>query len=91
MTTLDFFLRVWNAAALALAGALLTALPTQARLHDRDVSGGYFMGLPVRAEAPASRPNEAELTGVAGRCYLLRQVVRDRSGASFLHSVRVCE
>jgi hypothetical protein len=55
------------------------------------MSGGLFQGLPVRAEARA-RPSDSELTGVAGaNCYVLRQVVRDRLGASSLRIVRICE
>jgi hypothetical protein len=84
-------------AGLAFAGALLVAAsPAEARLRDPGMggpmSGGFFQGLPMRAQAPAARPGEAELTGVAdGNCYVLRQVVRDRLGASFLRTVRVCE
>jgi hypothetical protein len=82
---------------LALAGALLTlSMPAEARLHDPGIggpiSGGSFQGLPVRAQAPAARPSERGLTGVVGEnCYVLRQVVRDRLGASLLRTVRVCE
>ena len=82
---------------LALASALiLSALPAEARLHDPGMggpmSGGFFQGLPMRAQAPAARSDQSEVTGVAGgNCYVLRQVVRDRLGASFLRTVRVCE
>jgi hypothetical protein len=84
-------------AGLALAGAFVAfAMPAEARLSDPGIggpmSGGFFQGLPVRVQAPATRPGESELTGIAdGNCYVLRQVVRDRLGASSLRSVRVCE
>jgi hypothetical protein len=83
--------------ALALAGVVLTtAMPAEARLHQPGIggpiSGGSFQGLPVRAQAPAARPSERGLSGVVGEnCYVVRQVVRDRLGASLLRSVRVCE
>jgi hypothetical protein len=55
------------------------------------MSVGFFQGMPVRAEARA-RPTESDLTGVAGaNCYVLREVVRDRLGASYLRTVRICE
>ena len=84
-------------AGLAFAGALLArTLPAEARLtrprSAARASGGFFQGLPVRVQAPTPRPTDAGLTGVAdGNCYVLRQVVRDRLGASSLRSVRVCE
>ena len=83
-------------AGLAFAGALLGTLPAEARLSAPAIggpaSGGFFQGLPVRVQAPTPRPTDAELTGMAdGNCYVLRQVVRDRLGASSLRSVRVCE
>jgi hypothetical protein len=83
--------------AAVLAGALVTlSAPAQARLHDPGIggpiSGGSFQGLPVRAQAPAARSAEQGLTGVVGdNCYMVRQVVRDRLGASLLRTVRVCE
>jgi len=88
--------RVFWIPGLAFAGALAAAaMPAEARLSDSGIggpmSGGLFQGLPVRAEARA-RPSDSELTGVAGaNCYVLRQVVRDRLGASSLRIVRICE
>jgi hypothetical protein len=84
-------------ATLALAGALIAlAMPAEARLHDPGIggpiSGGSFQGLPVRAQAPAARTSERGLRGVVGEnCYVVRQVVRDRLGATQLRTVRVCE
>ena len=87
-------------ATLALAGALLAlAMPAEARLHDPGIggpiSGGSFQGLPVRAQAPAARTSERGLRGLRGvvgeNCYVVRQVVRDRLGATQLRTVRVCE
>ncbi|HEX8165121.1 MAG TPA: hypothetical protein VF601_04955 [Beijerinckiaceae bacterium] len=85
----------------ALAGAFALALvglaaPAQARLADPGaggaLSGGYFHGLPVRAQAQATRPSDPELTGVAGdSCRTLRQTVQDRLGGTVLRTVRVCE
>ena len=85
----------------ALAGALALGLaalcaPAEARIADPGaggaLSGGFFHGLPVRAEKPA-RPAEPEVTGVAGdhRCTTLRQTVQDRLGGTQLRTVRVCE
>jgi hypothetical protein len=96
MTILDHSLRASaRISAFALAGALLTALPAEARLHDPGLggpaSGGSFNGVAVRPQAPTTGSSAAEPTGLAGNCYTLRQVVRDRLGASFLRSVRVCE
>ena len=90
-----------TARRLALAGfavATLTALsvPAQARIADPGtggaISGGFFHGLPVRAKAPAVRPSDPEITGVAGdHCTTLRQTVQDRLGGTRLRTVRVCE
>jgi hypothetical protein len=89
-----------TARRLALAGfalALATlSLPAQARIADPGtggaISGGFFHGLPVRAKAPAVRPSDPEITGVAGsNCYALRQTVQDRLGGTQLRTVRVCE
>lgn len=83
--------------AFALAGAMLTlALPAEARLRDPGqggpISGGFFQGLPVRVQAPATRASDAELTGIAGdNCYVVRQAVRDRMGGTMLRTIRVCE
>lgn len=82
---------------LAVAGAMLTlAVPAEARLRDPGqggpISAGFFHGLPVRVQAPAARPSDPELTGVAGNnCYVLKQMVRDRMGGTMLRTVRVCE
>ena len=79
-------------ATLVLGGTLAAAaIPAEARLSHPTIggpiSGGFFQGMPVRVEARAR-----ELTGVAGaNCHVLRQVVRDRLGASFLRTVRICE
>ena len=86
--------RVARIATLVLGGTL-AAIPAEARLSHPTIggpiSGGFFQGMPVRVEARA-RLSESELTGVAGaNCYVLRQVVRDRLGASFLRTVRICE
>jgi hypothetical protein len=89
--------RIARTAGAALAGVFIAvAMPAEARLSDPGMggpmSGGFFQGLPVRAQAAAARPGESELTGVAGgNCYVLRQVIRDRLGASSLRTVRVCE
>jgi hypothetical protein len=97
MTILNHSLRASaRITAFALAGALLTAFPAEARLHDPGLGGpfsdGSFNGLAVRRQAaPTTGPSAAEPTGLAGNCYTLRQVVRDRLDASFLRSVRVCE
>lgn len=91
-----------NARRLALAGAFALAalmtptVPAQARLSDSvpggAVSGGFFHGLPIRTQAQTVRPNDPELTGVAGdNCYTLRQTVQDRLGGTLLRTVRVCE
>jgi hypothetical protein len=92
-----------NARRLALAGTfafatvlMIPAVPAQARLNDPGtggaVSGGFFHGLPVRAQARTVRPSDPELTGVAGdNCYTLRQTVQDRLGGTLLRTVRVCE
>jgi hypothetical protein len=83
-------------ATLVLGGTLAAAaVPGEARLSPPTIggpmSGGFFQGMPVRTET-RGRPSESELTGVAGaNCYVLRQVVRDRLGASFLRTVRICE
>jgi len=88
--------RVALIATLALGGTLAAAaIPAEARLSHPTIggpiSGGFFQGMPVRVEARA-RLSESELTGVAGaNCHVLRQVVRDRLGASFLRTVRICE
>ena len=88
--------REFRITGLAFAGALAAAtMPAEARLSDPGIggpmSGGFFRGLPVAPEARARR-SESELTGVAeNNCYVLRQVVRDRLGASFLRTVRICE
>jgi len=88
--------RVARIATLVLGGTLVAAaIPAEARLSHPTIggpmSGGFFQGMPVRVEARA-RLSESELTGVAGaNCYVLRQVVRDRLGASFLRTVRICE
>ena len=85
---------------LALAGFALAvaalSLPAEARIADPGtggaISGGFFHGLPVRAKAPAVRPSDPELTGVAGsNCYTLRQSVQDRLGGTQLRTVRVCD
>jgi len=85
---------------LALAGFALAlaalALPAEARIADPGtggaISGGFFHGLPVRAKAPAVRPSDPEITGVAGgNCTTLRQTVQDRLGGTRLRTVRVCE
>jgi hypothetical protein len=87
--------QAFRIAGLAFAGALAAAaMPAEARLSDPGIggpmSGGFFQGLPVGPEARAR--SESELTGVAGaNCYVLRQVVRDRLGASLLRTVRICE
>ena len=85
---------------LALAGAFALALaalaaPAEARLADPGaggaLSGGYFHGLPIRAEKPAARP-DPEVTGIAAdHCRTLRQTVQDRLGGTLLRTVRVCE
>jgi hypothetical protein len=82
-------------ATLVLGGTLAAAaIPAEARLSHPTIggpiSGGFFQGMPVRVEARA-RLSESELTGVAGANRVLRQVVRDRLGASFLRTVRICE
>jgi hypothetical protein len=88
--------RAFRIAGLAFAGALgAAAMPAEARLSDPGIggpmSGGFFQGLPVGSDARARR-SESELTGVVGaNCYVLRQVVRDRLGASLLRTVRICE
>ena len=87
--------RVARIATLVLGGTLVAAaIPAEARLSHPTIGGpisdGFFQ-VPVRVEARARR-SELELTGVAGaNCYVLRQVVRDRLGASFLRTVRICE
>jgi hypothetical protein len=89
-----------TARRLALAGFALAlaafALPAEARIADPGaggaISGGFFHGLPVRAKAPAVRPSDPEITGVAGgNCTTLRQTVQDRLGGIQLRTVRVCE
>ena len=87
--------RVARIATLVLGGTLVPAIPAEARLSHPTIggpiSGGFFQGMPVRVEARA-RLSELGLTGVAGaNCHVLRQVVRDRLGASFLRTVRICE
>jgi hypothetical protein len=82
-------------AGLAVALAALS-LPAEARIADPGtggaISGGFFHGLPVRAKAPASRPSDPEITGVASdNCTTLRQTVQDRLGGTRLRTVRVCE
>ena len=89
-------IRDFRITGLAFASALAAAsMPAEARVSDPGIGGpissGFFRGLPIAPEARARR-SESELTGVAGNdCYVLRQVVRDRLGASFLRTVRVCE
>jgi hypothetical protein len=88
--------RLARIAALVLGGALAAAaMPAEARLSPPPMtgpmSGGLFQGVPVRAAARA-RLSESELTGVAdANCHVVRQVVRDRLGASFLREVQICE
>ncbi|HEX8664151.1 MAG TPA: hypothetical protein VF744_09000 [Beijerinckiaceae bacterium] len=82
-------------ASFALALATFS-LPAEARIADPGtggaISGGFFHGLPVRAKAPAVRPSDPEVTGVAGgHCTTLRQTVQDRLGGIQLRTVRVCE
>jgi hypothetical protein len=79
-----------------LVCATMLGGPAEARLSEPGVggpiSGGFFQGLPVRAQNPAARTAAPETTGVAGaNCYVVRQVVRDRLGASQLRTLRVCE
>ena len=79
----------------AVGTLVAAAIPAEARLSHPTIGGpisdGFFQGMPVRVEARA-RLSELELTGVAGaNCYVLRQVVHDRLGASFLRTVRICE
>jgi hypothetical protein len=80
----------------ALASAvLLTALPAQARINHPGIggalSGGYFHGLPVRAQAPVTRAGDAEISGVAGgSCVTLRRPVQDPLGGTSVRAVRIC-
>src|SRR6478735_8366016 len=88
--------RMARIAALVLSGALIAAaIPAEARLSPPPMagpmSGGLFQGVPIRPAAQA-RLSESELTGVAdANCHVVRQVVRDRLGASFLRTVQICE
>lgn len=88
--------RVARIAALVLGGALIAAaIPAEARLNPPPMagpmSGGLFQGVPIRPAAQA-RLSESELTGVAdANCHAVRQVVRDRLGASFLRTVTICD
>ena len=88
--------RVARIATLVLGGTLVAAaIPAEARLSPPPMagpmSGGLFQGVPIRPAAQA-RLSESELTGVAdANCHVVRQVVRDRLGASFLRTVQICE
>jgi hypothetical protein len=96
LTGLFRSIRAARLAALLLGGMLVGgAMPAEARLSDPPIggpmSGGFFRGVPMRVAAQA-RVSESELTGVAGaNCHLVRQVVRDRLGASFLRTVQICD